>query len=266
MAAIARSLGKTSGSLVKKALVEANVSLRDGFEESVAASTKYPLCEDYFDRIDDSDKAYFLGLLSADGNNNPQRHRVRLALSGEDHVIVETLRDKLYPEGRPLSIIRLSQKNPKHQDSYTLTICNRRMSIRLEELGIVKNKSLILTPPRTDDVSPELVPDFVRGFFDGNGHFSWWMHGEYARGNFSIVSTSEVCRWLGDLWSSELGVTHHLYQRYPEREVNNWTLAISGNRQILAVLGWMYDRGGLCLPRKKQRYLDFLSIRLESGL
>ena len=42
------------------------------------ASRKYTLNENYFDKIDSQNKAYFLGFLVADGYNNEKRNCVEL--------------------------------------------------------------------------------------------------------------------------------------------------------------------------------------------
>lgn len=50
---------------------------------------KYSLNEEYFDVIDNQNKAYYLGLLYADGCNNVQRYAIHLDLQIDDREIIE---------------------------------------------------------------------------------------------------------------------------------------------------------------------------------
>lgn len=69
-----------SVSPIKLLLREQNVITREPSE----TSRKYPLNEHYFDCIDSFDKAYFFGLLMADGYNSNQS--IVLTLSKKDNV------------------------------------------------------------------------------------------------------------------------------------------------------------------------------------
>jgi len=67
---------------------------------------KYKLNENYFELIDSEEKAYFLGLLYVDGYINERLNLVDLTLHQQDKEILDKLVNILYPEGRPLKIIR----------------------------------------------------------------------------------------------------------------------------------------------------------------
>jgi hypothetical protein len=53
----------------------------------------------YFAQIDNSIKAYVLGVLAADGNILPKHYRITLELSAKDADLLETVRDELVPGG-----------------------------------------------------------------------------------------------------------------------------------------------------------------------
>ena len=50
---------------------------------------QYGLNEDYFINIDTPNKAYILGFFFADGNNNPSKQTISMALQEEDQEILE---------------------------------------------------------------------------------------------------------------------------------------------------------------------------------
>lgn len=129
--------------------------------------------DDYFETIDTEDKAYFLGLLFADGNVYMARHRVQITLANEDAYILNKFSEcigysgKLYSDRGKYSKLILPSKK----------MCNDLIS-----LGCTANKSLTLQFPT--GVPIELLHHFIRGAFDGDGHVS-------KRGNsFNVNFTS----------------------------------------------------------------------------
>ena len=65
---------------------------------------------------------------------------------------------------------------------WSLEINSVIMSKRLEELGMVANKSLILEFPKW--LQKELIPYFIKGIVDGDGHIS--------EKNFSLCLLSKL--------------------------------------------------------------------------
>ena len=67
---------KVSETPIKSLFHELNISARKASE----ISRKYSINQHYFDSVDSFDRAYFLGLLMADGYNNEKRGCVTLIL------------------------------------------------------------------------------------------------------------------------------------------------------------------------------------------
>ena len=63
---------------------------RNGYDAKSASELKrkYPINENFFDKIDAEEKAYILGLLYADGYNNTDRNSVNLGLKETDREIL----------------------------------------------------------------------------------------------------------------------------------------------------------------------------------
>jgi surfactin synthase thioesterase subunit len=59
-------------------------------------SRKYQLKKDYFDSINTPEKAYFLGILYADGCNSPETNSVRLILTESDKTLLEQLSNLIH--------------------------------------------------------------------------------------------------------------------------------------------------------------------------
>ena len=117
--------------------------------------------DDYFETIDTEDKAYFLGLLFADGNVYTARNRIQITLANEDAYILKAFADCIGYTGK-MYIDR--EKYSK------LILPSKKMCADLTRLGCTPNKSLTLQFPT--EVPDELMHHFIRGYFDGDGHIS----------------------------------------------------------------------------------------------
>ncbi|HEX5186476.1 MAG TPA: hypothetical protein VFV86_06260, partial [Nitrososphaeraceae archaeon] len=127
---------------------------------------KYSFNYNYFDIIDTEDKAYFLGLLYADGNNCNKRGVVRLELQSSDVNILEKF-NKYIDNHKP---IRYTNKH--NYNKAEIELVSKSFSFQLSKLGCVPNKSLILRFPTEYQVPYDLTHHFVRGYFDGDGCLS----------------------------------------------------------------------------------------------
>lgn len=130
----------------------------------------YQLNENYFETIDSREKAYFLGLLAADGcihKSIPgKRHtRIALVLKEEDKYIIEKFASAINFTGNVNTNTIRKGKYIGHQYSRILFTSNK-MASDLEKYGINRNKSHALTFPA---IPKEYDYDFIRGYFDGNG-------------------------------------------------------------------------------------------------
>ena len=96
---------------------------------------KYNIDEAFFDVIDTEEKAYFLGLLYADGCNATNRNAVILSLKEDDKEILEKLNSLLQPK-KPLGHTKSGQT--------TLLISDKHISQRLTVLGCLRAKTYFL--------------------------------------------------------------------------------------------------------------------------
>jgi len=120
----------------------------------------YKVNENYFEKIDTPEKAYVLGFFYADGYNNQKIGVLEFVQIKERLDILEQIREQL-----------LCNYNIKEYTSgkYTLNICSKKMSSDIANAGAVQNKSDLLEFPSEQIISKELIPHFIRGYFDGDG-------------------------------------------------------------------------------------------------
>lgn len=120
----------------------------------------YKVNENYFEKIDTPEKAYVLGFFYADGYNNQKIGVLEFVQIKERLDILEQIRKQLS-----------CNYNIKEYTSgkCTLNICSKKMSSDIANAGAVQNKSDLLEFPSEQIISKELIPHFIRGYFDGDG-------------------------------------------------------------------------------------------------
>lgn len=120
----------------------------------------------YFEQINTSDKAYFLGLIYADGNvmHNKRKNSkiMQIALTEEDCYILQIFNECANFKSS-LVIRHKNDKKPRH----SLVVSSERVYDDLVKHGVSERKSSSeLSIPVMDD---NFLPHFIRGFFDGDG-------------------------------------------------------------------------------------------------
>ena len=209
------------------------------------ANRTYTLNENYFDVIDTQNKAYFLGLLYADGCNRTSTHKISISLKKDDKHILESFKTEL-GSNSPLKLRELSKEKPTFSDQYKLTICNQHMSDILAKWGMVSNKSLILTFP--DFLPEDLIPHFLRGYFDGDGHVSGKVY------KASIVSTLSFCEHVQNILS-QLDIYSKIYNTY-NKKTSTRELSVLRKTDAIKFLDYIYSDAELYLYRKHDIYME----------
>lgn len=120
----------------------------------------------YFENINSEDRAYFLGLITADGNLYHVKHKgeylLQLSLTESDDYILK-LFNKYADFKTELVTSHKEDKKPRS----LLRASSKKIYHDLTELGLAPNKShLELHMPF---ISDELLSHYIRGYFDGDG-------------------------------------------------------------------------------------------------
>lgn len=210
----------------------------------------HKLNEEFFDIIDNQDKAYILGFLYADGQNCYSKRAVRLQLTEEDVEILYRISNVLQYT-RPLTYVparEIYDTGYISKPQYALDINSAHMSKRLSELGVVQNKSLILTFPHW--MSDELIPHFLRGYIDGDGCIARQPH------SYSVcfISTLSFCESALSIVYRLTGLKAHLKESRNHNGITtDWT--ISKKDDTKEFLDWIYKDAHLYLKRKHDIYL-----------
>jgi len=232
---------------------------------------KYTLNQNYFDKIDTEDKAYFLGFLCADGNNYEKNKYIGLALKENDKEILEKFNYYL-ESNRPLSYVdkktfynKKTKKKYTRKPQYKLHINSITISNNLTKLGCVPNKSLILQFPTENQVPSHLIRHFIRGYFDGDGSIYNYFDNrtQCERYGCEIISTTFFNEKLKRYIKSTLGLNPVIKYNKNHKKVTS-SLCFASKYESLDFLNWLYQNNSICLKRKYDKYLQIKELIMNN--
>jgi len=205
--------------------------------------SKYKFNENYFEVIDSEDKAYFLGLLYADGNIS--KNMIRLQLQAKDKKILQIFKKKLN-SNLPIRLrncFRFSK-----QDQFLIYIISQKMTNDLIDKGCMRCKSLILKFPNNKQVPYHLIHHFIRGYFDGDGCIC--LSGPL----FTITSTEDVCQNINIIINEHTKIGIKKLSKHPNNITKNYR--VGGSKQLKKIFDFLYKDANFYLQRKYQKFLQ----------
>jgi len=215
---------------------------------------KHNFNEHYFDSIDSEDKAYFLGLLYADGwnchNVKKRVYSVGIELQIGDKDILDTFKKKI-EFSSPLTIIK--SKNPKNQDKVKLLLSSKKLSEKLISTGLIPRKSLTVKFP---EIQKKLRNHFIRGYFDGDGSITFSYNKQHNRNMmFNLCVSRPFGEKISHIFEQEFNI-----KCFPRDIKDNKikSINIGGNLQTIKILEWLYKDATIFLERKRDKFLNFL--------
>lgn len=213
----------------------------------------------YFDIINTEEKAYFLGLLFADGCNSVTNtcHRINISLQIKDKEILELMAEKIL--GNKDSLFFKPPKlygKIKFNGAYEFRINSRYLSELLSSYGMSPRKSMTLTLPKNVNFTPELWQAFFRGYFDGDG----WISVPKQKGNYKVgfISSIEFIEHSIELIEKLSGLRLNFY--FSDNNKKMAIAKVGGIFKSKAFLDWLYKDSTIHLGRKYQRYLNLCEL------
>lgn len=243
---IAKELGVTN-SKIYWILQKSKVERRSNKENS----RKYHLDYDFFETIDTEEKAYWLGIMYADGflSKSKDQKMVGLTLSSKDKDHIEKFKESLkatYPVNVYVTPVQFEHGIITIEYA-RLIMTSDKMFIDLEKQGCVQHKSLILDYPKREQVPKELIHHFLRGYIDGDGC--------YSTSNIKILGTYEFLQGI----NNELGYYFSVSEHSPDRckNKNSGYLSI-GKGKAKEMIPWLYKDALIYMDRKYEKAMQLI--------
>lgn len=235
-----------------------NVLKRNGIESrsNKENSRKFTLNEDYFEIIDIAEKAYWLGFMYADGYINKDNN-FGMSLSIKDISHLEKFKKDINSTYEIKQYISSGYSN----SLYVRLLMKSEKSINdLIDKGCYKNKTNILTKPK--NIPNEYIKDFIRGYFDGDGCFTYSIDNvktEHYRSSVKILGTEDFLNFIKVFIEKNTSIKIGNYYTRKEGQIVK-SLEFGGNLQVQEFMNLLYKDANIFLERKNTKYLYFLSL------
>lgn len=209
--------------------------------------------DSYFTNINNEFKAYFLGLLHADGSiytqadneysafHGNQTPKFSISLVEQDKYLLEILKKELNLESK----IYTKQDSRSNRQPIATVSCAKQSFVNT--LLDLKSNELI------DKVPFELRRHFIRGYFDGNG--SIWWSGTKSNAVYELCGSLDI---IDKLFTE----VEHLFSSHNCYTKNTTTKAIRG-KKIEDMYAYLYNNCKIFMQRK---FIKFNSIIIERSL
>lgn len=232
---------------IKKVLKENNIKIK----ELKTYRQIYKIDEDFFEKIDTEEKAYWLGFLYADGVIIEKDNLVRINLQSEDYDHLCKFRNSI-SSTHPIK--ETSKKTVyKVYKGVFIAIHNSKMCKDLVSKGCTQRKSFTIKFPTEEIVPKDLIFHFIRGYFDGDGSISSSIKVGKVRDRtmykLNIIGTEDIITNI----RLTLGVESKVAK---EKGNNYYTLYIGGNQQVERISDLLYKESKVYLDRKYKKYLQ----------
>lgn len=228
----ARKMGITIH-YVKRILKENDVKIRK--------VRRHMFDEAIMDNIDCEWKAYFLGLMMADGCICTQDRVATITLVKKDAYILApfaAIFDSRLKEETPSGYGE--QRGCAVNPQMRLTMCSKRLCSSFIKHGCIPRKSLTLPWPTT--IPESLMGHFIRGFFDGDGHVN-------KTGNrIMMISSDAFCRSMAEYMAKRYGVESRVVK---EGKVSRILFRLEATNRLKVI---MYEGATMWLKRKRDRF------------
>lgn len=213
----------------------------------------FTLNESFFEEIDTESRAYFLGLLAADGNLSSAQNSVRIGLNEKDKDILECFRKELNYTKPLYYIKKVKEEGWNRSNQYQLEVSSSIFRKSLEKWGLTPNKSLTLEFP--NNFPQRFLGHYLRGYFDGDG----CIHvGKKNKAEISIAGSKSFCDSLSTIMK-----TYNISLRSRLSSKGNCYYGrIAGGKNIEKFYNLLYKDSTIFLERKKRIFDNWLEIRM----
>lgn len=182
-----------------------------------------------FDGITNIFNAYFLGLMLTDGYIQDD-NKFGIDLTDEDCIsFISQITNKEYKT--------YERQEENYKTRYRLIFSDNKSLKKLNEYGVVKNKSKILQGPNLSEEEFKYLPYIIRGIIDGDGCIYKTSYGAPAM--YICSASYDFIIWLKSIlenrfYFKELSIV--------QSETGLWRIDTANQQNILKLLILVYDK------------------------
>lgn len=227
---------------------------------------KYDYNEDYFENIDTENKAYWLGFIMADGCITNKVGTEKYKMTSEIRLTFNlSIVDKNHLElfckeiSNGLNVKEHTtylKATDKKYEMCSLRVYNKKIVNDLIKLGVKSRKSLNEVFP---NIPSTLYKHFIRGYFDGDGCFSYWYSNDgRLHCKVDFISGKNLSDSLKEIIEKELDIYISQTNNSRNKKLYN---TITTNSNSVKLMNWIYKDSHIHLDRKYIKFQEYLNCK-----
>ena len=216
---------------------------------------------DIFNPVNTPEAAYILGFYIADGCLNGNKFVI--TLNEKDKEILEKIRDYMSPITKLIyKKETINKQGIVSHPMYSFAFACKEIVSCLEDLGLGKNKTY-LSKSIKNVVPKELMWDFIRGYWDGDGCISSSnvtknvkeTSYNYINIGFTIISKDpDILNEMNEFFMEE-GINTHVY---PDNK-GNYLVGTHSKSEIEKIYNKLYTSSNLFMERKRTKFNEIMA-------
>lgn len=220
------------------------------------------LNRNYFETVDTEEKAYWLGLLFADGCvmylSDRKSWRIQLTLMPQDKYLLEKFLKDIGSNLKVKTYINntgFQKKDGSEHRMSVATVHSKKMAKDLQKYGVIPNKSLKVN--KIPSIPENLIRHFIRGFFDGNGSVTYGKYKDCKTPRFLFYSTYDFCESLSTYFNEKIGLVKVNVVKQKQYKVSFITYGSFSSVQKL--YNFLYKDATIFMKRKQRLAEEYIS-------
>ena len=216
---------------------------------------------DIFNPVNTPEAAYILGFYIADGCLNGNKFVI--TLNEKDKEILEKIRDYISPITKLIyKKETINKQGIVSHPMYSFAFACKEIVNCLEDLGLGKNKTY-LSKSIKNIVPKELMWDFIRGYWDGDGCISSSnvtknvkeTSYNYINIGFTIISKDpDILNEMNEFFIEE-GINTHVY---PDNK-GNYLVGTHSKSEVEKIYNKLYTSSNLFMKRKRTKFNEIMA-------
>ena len=217
---------------------------------------RYNVNHNYFDLIDTEEKAYWLGFLFADGYIRERKsgNSLEMKLSIKDKNHLELFRKSINSNHKIIEAF----SNVKYKGGISsshmchLAIYSSKLVNSVKQQGIHSRKTFTINKPKISDT---LINHFIRGYFDGDGSFSFNIKNKNKVTQL-VTASENFKKFIVDTLKN-IGIDTFIYSKI--------NVTIRNTEGCLKFYDYIYKDSTIFLKRKKEKYDEFRNYHRKNN-
>lgn len=232
-----------------------------GVKRRAARAKLLNIDQNYFENIDTPDKAYFLGLLYADGYITGNKVKIKL----KDKEILESFKSKIKSDHKLRTSFSVDKRTKKTYISHTLEITNPIFCAHFKKFNLTNSINKNYEFPK---IKEEFYPHFIRGLFDGDGGISFKKKSGIGSTRCDIIMSEQMKDFIIPYLIKKTNISIRECRKVTKNNEFNIFVCPIGS-PVKNFLDYIYNESdcSIRLKRKYEFYIRYLEyLKTPSGI